>query len=1328
MDGVVAYILGKSYVKKSLIGIGALAGAPCQVQSINKAGKTTTITLKWEDNVGGVHTQSFDVEDGADGVSVVGATIDANGHLILTLSDTNTIDCGKVLPQYDTMPIPSASNNGQVLQYIGATNVNYTKNYFYECVESPVGSGTYIWKNVNVQDSYTKIEIGDLTNLPDNTKNVVENITQLKLEINQLNGSLAKKEDIFRYNIIPPATSDIVGAIIQYIGATDANYTNGYSYQCIESPVGSGTYTWVQKNLQPSGGGTGGDGVVDGYYNDTDHLFYEEAGYINPISGDDNTIYVSLDTNLLYRYNGLIFIRVDENSSGEDDVIDGYYNPADHKFYEESTYVTEITGETGKIYISDDTNIQYRWDGTKFVTISSSIEVDDELSTTSENPVQNKVLTQKIDDIELLLGSKVDKETGKGLSTNDFTNEYKDKVVALKPIYLIGSGLALDDSDPTSPNYGKLTATGMSIPIDDYLSASSVNPVQNQVITRKINELDASKLSLADVDNALSSSSVRPVQNQVITLAIEQLQGSALKKMQKMIGAQEDNFAIIDNDGGVKDSGISKDIVPASASVSNKLLVASNLSAGNGIDITGTTISVDINDLTASKLGFIPASEKGSNGGVAELDNAGKVPSGQLPSYVDDVIEGYLDSGNFYEDAGHTQLIAPESSKIYINLDDNTTYRWGGTAYVQISSSLALGTTHSTAFYGDHGQAAYTHSQITNGSNPHNTTANNINLNVPIPALSGSKLDVESTLYGVNTALGTKADKVTSAVSGHLAGLDGNGNLTDSGVIASNVIEKVTTATGLLKDDGSVDTTTYAPSNKAYLTDDAAETTLDDTDYIPFYDTSETAKRKSLWSNIKSVLKTYFDEIYATIANLADKISWTDADKYVSKNLLDVPAYQTINGFTYLSDENKYVRCLNGSDTRSWSYALSNVYMTLGAGKYNVRLFAKTAYTTGYIGFAIFDSSDNYLINRTNQAGFDYMVSTGSSFTLNAETDISIIYKVGDGEYAIQITKDGIPILPYAPYIPNNTELVSYKFNSVTGAHNFNADLKSKALIRGTGTGTTAPDRVYGFKVGISVKANEQYKVAFDIKDSANFATSNGIGFRFATRSSGSTVISNDISLGHDNGHYSGILTITADSDSVYLYVYMLQSETDPTATLTIDNLVVCLPSDIDDYTEYAMTNYQLTQAASVIPAPSSSNTETTVVQAITGASNTTANPPSAYAMQQWSNTDRKRLIYEITANPSGTTGIGTWDSSATPVETDWWQDDAFKLPDSANSKNVDLEFRFDPQYNNGEIVAIGGYILDTTTGKLCIKFAKKLYNAQLIAVDINYTRNNYPT
>ena len=96
----------------------------------------------------------------------------------------------------------------------------------------------------------------------------------------------------------------------------------------------------------------------------------------------------------------------------------------------------------------------------------------------------------------------------------------------------------------------------------------------------------------------------------------------------------------------------------------------------------------------------IQSSEKGANNGVAELGSDGKIPSSQLPSYVDDVLE--YDTASDFPSVG-------ESGKIYIALDTNLTYRWGGTEYVAIASDLALGETASTAYRGDRGKIAYEH-------------------------------------------------------------------------------------------------------------------------------------------------------------------------------------------------------------------------------------------------------------------------------------------------------------------------------------------------------------------------------------------------------------------------------------------------------------------------------------------------------------------------------------------------------------------------------------------------------------------------------------------
>lgn len=87
--------------------------------------------------------------------------------------------------------------------------------------------------------------------------------------------------------------------------------------------------------------------------------------------------------------------------------------------------------------------------------------------------------------------------------------------------------------------------------------------------------------------------------------------------------------------------------------------------------------------------------------GKADLVD-GVVPSSQLPSYVDDVLE-YANFTSF--------PTTGESGKIYLDKATNKAYRWGGSSYVAISSSVELGETSSTAYRGDKGKIAYDHSQ-----------------------------------------------------------------------------------------------------------------------------------------------------------------------------------------------------------------------------------------------------------------------------------------------------------------------------------------------------------------------------------------------------------------------------------------------------------------------------------------------------------------------------------------------------------------------------------------------------------------------------------------
>ena len=151
--------------------------------------------------------------------------------------------------------------------------------------------------------------------------------------------------------------------------------------------------------------------------------------------------------------------------------------------------------------------------------------------------------------------------------------------------------------------------------------------------------------------------------------------------------------------------------------------------------------------------------------GIASLDENGRVPSAQLPSYVDDVIEGYYHEGKFYTSNLHTQEITAESGKIYVDLDTSKMYRWSGTIYVEISSSLALGETSSTAFRGDYGKIAY---DFAIGEHaPVNAEANVINE----IKVNGVAQEVSSKSVNIDLSGYAPASSVTLATTGEIDAL-----------------------------------------------------------------------------------------------------------------------------------------------------------------------------------------------------------------------------------------------------------------------------------------------------------------------------------------------------------------------------------------------------------------------------------------------------------------------------------------------------------------------------------------------------------------------------
>ena len=225
--------------------------------------------------------------------------------------------------------------------------------------------------------------------------------------------------------------------------------------------------------------------------------------------------------------------------------------------------------------------------------------------------------------------------------------------------------------------------------VDAMFDIYSTNPVQNKVITTRINEHAAKfddiyskieNIPIITVDTVWNATSNNPASSKAIESTISPIRTTANSANSKADSAL----------GSIN-------------SVSGRVTTLESWKNGIG--------------------------NKGAANGVAGLDSTGKVPSTQLPSYVDDVIDliNFVSSnptsgmtiGNKYYNRTSKKIFTatstsagvestPEAGKIYINITTNKTYRWSGSTMAEISASLALGTTSTTAFRGDYGNTLYT--------------------------------------------------------------------------------------------------------------------------------------------------------------------------------------------------------------------------------------------------------------------------------------------------------------------------------------------------------------------------------------------------------------------------------------------------------------------------------------------------------------------------------------------------------------------------------------------------------------------------------------------
>ena len=176
-----------------------------------------------------------------------------------------------------------------------------------------------------------------------------------------------------------------------------------------------------------------------------------------------------------------------------------------------------------------------------------------------------------------------------------------------------------------------------------------------------------------------------------------------------------------------------------------------------------------------------------ANGGIFDLNTkadlvGGKIPSSQLPSYVDDVLE-FANLASF--------PATGESGKIYIAIDTNITYRWGGSSYVIMTSSLALGETSSTAYRGDRGKIAYDHSQVTHDKNlvGLGNVDNTSDLNKPISTATQNALNTKANIVDIPSKTSFTHDILVSnwtLVSGKYEAV-----ISNSGILANSFVDVI---------------------------------------------------------------------------------------------------------------------------------------------------------------------------------------------------------------------------------------------------------------------------------------------------------------------------------------------------------------------------------------------------------------------------------------------------------------------------------------------------------------------------------------------------------
>lgn len=469
-------------------------------------------------------------------------------------------------------------------------------------------------------------------------------------------------------------------------------------------------------------------------------------------------------------------------------------------------------------------------------------DAESDYEPTSLQQVVGLINTNNETVIEDKLSEKVDKISGKDLSTNDFTNQYKQKLDRLENY---------DDTDLKNRIFAvetENTAQGLDISnleSDVSLNKSSLNSLNNEFkiakqdivdIKSKNNaqdtEISSIKAKNTEQDNAISninrinteqdteiynikiknntqdieinsiresltdvSEELEDVKKTVADMEeiVENVENSVsgydslIENLEQNVSNYDNRITSLENTNKSQDTEISN-IKSKNTSQDSEIssIKSKNTSQDTEISNNKKNIATNTNNISNIQSSITDLTSKNASqdneintlkGNVSTNTNAlknkadlvnGKIPSSQLPSFVDDVLE-YSNKSSFPSTG--------ETGKIYIDLANNTTYRWSGSTYVAIGSSLTLGETSSTAYPGNKGkELADSVANINNKNNSQDTEITNIKssistINAKDTAQDTRLTNLEDNYENISASVGTNRTDINNLIN-DLSGID----------------------------------------------------------------------------------------------------------------------------------------------------------------------------------------------------------------------------------------------------------------------------------------------------------------------------------------------------------------------------------------------------------------------------------------------------------------------------------------------------------------------------------------------------------------------------